>query len=577
MARFIDSQGNWVDTEAPQELESFYSSLVPSMDLKKFPTLDQPQVQAVVQEKANQQKRIDTFTESMAPLAQTTFGEDALKGLLSDSTADMEQRAGAAQALYPGTKVTVGKHGELSFTAKSVDMGFNYPNSGTAYQNPTQQVADKSVQQSDALKNFDDRFRAIQGMADPTDIMNAYAALQADANTYVTGKTAALEQRIGKALGYDQLQQQLATDRQLDQNYYNQYYGGQYLGPSQESLQNISAFSTVKSQRDQQVSEVMSRDPDIIALKSKMAILDNLIKQRVSETTPTTGAGLVPEEDVDKILMVQGVDPNKAKENERFLIKSQIAKNDAVTMAKLTIASSGPVQNLTAAAMSQGPQAQWALNAAKAQFDTPDLPSQLINEFRQFDSKYLPQIPKDQQSLYKLSQVDQAGSKAQVEARKMEIAQNKMQFIVSNQANARQAAFGQSVINWAVPQDQTIAPEVKATIEIVQRQRQQENSTAPITIDDLISRMDWDNDPSGAKRDAMIAYINSQAATVSDQKVFGPVPVFSDPQMTRGFVDGIIVSQRFRNLGIRGGSAGYYGGPAQDAMLTSQGYRSQIQ
>ena len=252
MAIFPDENGLWHNTQEEakkkQGLTSFYADLVGpnatlgfSTDSNKATKLDNNTVANLLVQKQSQQERIDKPTEIFKPLAASPSGEDALNDLLADQTQDKELRAAAAQATYPGIRASIGTKGEISFTAApGSDLGFNYPNA--ARKTTTQNNLPQAIKGSDVLKNIDTQISAIQNSGDYAEISTAYQSLMASVAEYKQSKIAGLENQIGASLGLDGIEAQMQADRQLDQQFYNQNYAGQYLGPTTESLQTINTY-----------------------------------------------------------------------------------------------------------------------------------------------------------------------------------------------------------------------------------------------------------------------------------------------------------------------------------------------
>lgn len=233
---FQDDDGLWHNTEEEEKKEqglaSFYADLVGpnatlgfSTDSNAATKIDNNTIANVMVQKQSQQNRIDKQTEIFKPLATSPSGEDALNDLLADQTQDKELRAAAAQATYPGVKATIGSKGEISFSAApGSDLGFNYPNA--ARKTSTQNNLPVAIQASELTKNIQSQIAAIQNSGDYAEITSTYQNLMTSVAEYKKSKVAGLQNSVGASLGIDGIESQLQADRQLDQEFYNQNYGG---------------------------------------------------------------------------------------------------------------------------------------------------------------------------------------------------------------------------------------------------------------------------------------------------------------------------------------------------------------
>lgn len=549
MAIFPDENGLWHNTEEEakkqQGLTSFYADLVGpnatlgfSTDSNKATKLDNNTVANLLVQKQSQQERIDKQTEIFKPLAASPSGEDALNDLLADQTKDKELRAAAAQATYPGIRASIGSKGEISFTAApGSDLGFNYPNA--ARKTTTQNNLPQAIKGSDVLKNIDTQISAIQNSGDYAEISTAYQSLMASVAEYKQSKLAGLEIQIGASLGLDGVEAQMQADRQLDQQFYNQNYAGQYLGPTTESLQTISTYQGLRAERDKQIEDILKNDPELMMVNARMEATQALINKRLGDTVQPV-SNLVPDTDVTQVAAVlYGADkvPTAA---ERLQINQTLATANPNTVEYKALEFSRmdtPTVTMTAV-IGTGSEAVWAKNALSTRIKNPEIVDQLKTELAQFDTKYKPNLSEEDQKAFILLPGLSAKEK---QAAELDIKVKKFQIIMEQQQANRTKAFEGSVGQWEAPQDPQIRDEVIAIRDAVIKEKAgKKGLQAVITLDDILSRMDWSNtDP--AKATAMVSYINSQAANISDTDLYGPPAGYGNPVMTRSMVDAAIV------------------------------------
>jgi len=555
MAIFPDKDGLWHNTEEEakkeQGLTSFYADLVGpnatigfSTDSNKATKLDNNTVANLLIQKQSQQDRIDKQTEIFKPLAATSSGEDALNDLLADQTQDKELRAAAAQATYPGVRATIGTKGEISFSAApGADLGFNYP--GAARKTTTQNNLPQAIKGSDVLKNIDTQISAIQNSGDYAEISTAYQSLMASVAEYKQSKLAGLEIQIGASLGLDGVEAQMQADRQLDQQFYNQNYAGQYLGPTEESLQTINTYKGLRAERDKQIEDILKNDPELMMVNARMEATQALINKRLGDTVQPV-SNLVPDTDVTQVAAVLYGPDKVPTAAERLQINQTLATANPNTVEYKALEFSRmdtPTVAMTAV-IGSGPEATWAKNALSTRINNPGIVDQLKTELEQFDEKYKPNLSEEDQKAF----IVMPGlSPKEKQAAELDMKVKKFQIIMEQQQANRTKAFEGSVSQWEAPQDPQIRDEVIAIRDVLIKEKANKKGVESlITINDIMSRMDWSTaDP--AKTTAMVAYINSQASNISDTDLYGPPGGYGNPVMTRSMVDAAIVRAKMNN------------------------------
>jgi len=547
MAIFPDADGYWVNTSEDAKKEkgtSFYESLVPTMNPSENPysgwnrtqPLTSADIARIEAGQAEQKGRIDEYTNQFRASVDTNgaAGENALKALLSDGSQDKEVRAAASNALYPGMDTTIGRNGELSFTAKNTTLGFDYPNQ-VLKSNP--ELAAKTEPAKD---NFDAMFTAIENMTDANDIMNAYAQLKTASTEFLNSKRAGYENVIGRGLGYDQYDNKLATSKLLDQEYYDQYHNGVSQGATDETKALEDEMKMTRIERDRQVQNKLSADSELVFMNSRLEIMGALVQSRIGNTIDPGTTSLVSEKDVESVIIANGQNPAEVTDAVKLAVRKDLDNNDPNSVNILNIAGAPVSQLLTIAATANAKLKSQAMNLLGPKIQTPGIANQIIAEFKQFDSKYLPKLSDAEKEQYTLGVLDTGGSEAERTQAQVELDNRKMNFIINKYAIDRKESFTQNLGQWAPPQSELIGDDWAA----VQTVLKDTGIDRPPTLQDLIGNMNLSGPNATPKINALAEYIVSQAKNTTDTSIFGNLPVYSDFESTRSMINGIIQGRR---------------------------------
>lgn len=557
MAIYVDN-GVWKNTEEKEELESFYADLVgPNAQWgftttnNEAPKLTNENVNQLAEAKQIQQNRIDVQTDAFKSLASTASGEDVLNDLLADRTQPNELRAAAAQATYPGMKASIGNKGELSFSAApGSDLGFNYPDK--ARQTTTQSNLPVALQASSVLENVNKQILSLQNSGDYAEVSSTYQNLMASAGEFKAARQAQYENQFGAALGMDEIQKQMEADKVLDTQYYDKYYNGQYLGMSQQSEQTYNSFVKMRAERDKRVTDAMAKDPEIMMLDARVRSVEPLVNQRLGETA-VPASTLVAEEDINKTISVLYGPEKKATAAERLRINKDLAEANPnnITTQALQIANMDSQTLALTAVTGSGQGAAMASRALEGRLDNPAIIQQLKTEMNSFDSKYLAGMDDEQKAEYTIP-VTAMTPNAKALA-KTEIDAKKFQFVYEKIQQERNTSFELAPSEWQDPQDPLIRDEVMAIKQNLGTIKNEDGTPKRYTIDTMITNMNWEETPP-AKRDALVAYINSQADSVSDKALFGTPTMYANPVLARSVVDATIArvaANKFYNRGAQ--------------------------
>lgn len=296
----------------------------PNLGGLSTPTLEEAQQQA-----AKQRTDIDIFAKQFAPVAETESGRAALRTLMGDQNADKIQRAAAIEVMNPGVQAGIGGSGEMSFSAKpGSDAGYKSP--VFSQQTTAQQASGQVMQQQNSLSNFEQQFRDIQTMEDPAKIAEAYSAMTAAAATTMESRRKQLLSKVGAGMGLQALESQMAADKVADSAFYNQYYNGQNLGPTDESMRNISLYNSARARADAEVDRQLRSDPVISRMESQLKtmgmLVDSKLRKNFSGEANEKAAmtALVGEDSIKAVALARGLDYGKMTTIDKELISSQL-------------------------------------------------------------------------------------------------------------------------------------------------------------------------------------------------------------------------------------------------------------
>lgn len=494
----------------------------------------------VLLQQTTERATITAFKEQFTPVAGSQAGVQALEALMADRGADKIQRAAAFETINPGVEASIGANGEISLTAApGSDLGFKYPVFAQQTTGARTEGANGRVQ--DKLGNFEENFRSLQSMTDPAEIANAYSAMQASVTTLVQDKRQQLLGKLGAAEGLQQLEQQMQADKVADQAFYNQYYGGQWLGPTDESLAVIAQYNRVKGQVDGEVDKQLKSDPELARISSQMNSIGMLVDAKFRQgfsgelAEKATAMELVGADAIDAVLTARGIDPMAAKDTDRQIVAAQLFSGQAnATRQSMEIGMAPSEQVAAMVATSQGDTAQQALRVLNSRTGSPETSQAILKAYREFDKNVLPTLPKEQADALKVPATATAKEKAQLQST---INVMKMGMVIENLKTFREQGFANNAQSWDAPQNpllsevKTIRDELAAT-------------NKPVSIDAIVQRMDWNADGQQPKIDALAEYIQSQANSLQDNKFFGAPMLYSNPDMAKRFVQTLAVKAR---------------------------------
>lgn len=500
-----------------------------------------PAIEQLLAARSAERSAIDSYANEFRPVAGTEYGVQALEGLMANRNADNTQRAAAFEVINPGVQAGIGTNGEITLTAKpGSDLGFKYP--VFSQQTTEQRALGAQSKGADVLGNFETQFRDIQNMTDPAEIANAYAAMQASSASLLESRRAALRGQIGGSKGLTQLEEQMQADKVADQAFYAQYYGGQDLGPTDESLVTIQQYTRLKGEVDAEVNERLQTDTALTTVDAQMKSLGMLVNSKLQKAFSGEGEetaaalSLVGPESIDAVFIARGIDPAAATATDRQVVASQLfsGQNNA-TRQSMELGMAPADQVAALAATGQGDLKQQAQRVLNQRTGNPEISKLLLDSYAAFDQVILPTLPKDVSDSLKAPAVATAKEKLAFEERARVI---KMGMVIEKLKAEREKKFVGHAQSWDLPQ----SPEL-AEVEVIRKDLLAKDPNATVSMDSIIQRMDW-NKPNPAKIEALSNYINSQAQRLPDNNFYGLPMLYANPEMSKRYVQALAVKAR---------------------------------
>lgn len=496
-------------------------------------------LQQMTEDQRRQQQQIDTLTAQMKPLAETSNGQFVLQDKMADQSAPKEERAAAAQALAPGFVASVGKHGELSFSAAPMqDVGAP---AGQSFEQGKMQTKVDAGKVSTFMKNFDTVYTEITNEKDPLIISQKAGNLSSELANVITSKEAVVRDRLSQSLGINTLESQIQSSIEDDRRLYAAN-GMSYSGPTDETWQLINQRDQMTARMDMMVQDELGKDPEIANIKTRMGALDTLIKQKQSiagnimaDATNTVGASIAPER-IAAARVALGV-PDSPEANQ------EIAKGlmgNSPQYVKAEQLASAPPETLFTYAVNGGVEGQMADKVLATKFKNPADVAYIKDQVKNFD---VSKLPEEERKSFELSAVDktlspeaQAKAAQLIEARKVSYVLNSLK-----QRRAESIELGANNLGqaggWTMPTDPIIA-EIPQVINDIKTA----DPKAVITTDLLISRMNWSKETRAAKIKAMSNYLYAQSQNDPNVGVLGRVPGYGSQQEVEQRVQAKVVA-----------------------------------
>lgn len=229
--------------------------------------------------------RISTYQAEFQPLAEMASTQDTLiSSVAANPTADPEARAGAFQALYPGMKVGIDDKGNLSFSAKNSDLGFQYPDRNKMRQDQlSRDNPETPFDMREKLNGLNNMLSSIAEADSPETLTNMLAdaaALVSEASTY---KSNIYRAELSNLHGVEFLEQELVQGRLLDEQERIQRAGwGEFVsGDSPETSKTVNSLAAARSALNNDVNTKLSEDVDLARLATIYKQLETVAQQKL--------------------------------------------------------------------------------------------------------------------------------------------------------------------------------------------------------------------------------------------------------------------------------------------------------
>lgn len=508
------------------------------------------QVTGIDAQKEKERKEIDTLTASMRPIAETSEGTFALQDLLANQEAPKAQRAAAAQALNPAFKASIGAHGELSFSAApGASLGYTLPDP-VKQENATLFGKAATGAQTDIISQFDTTFRSLQSAKDIVEVENTYAQLNAGAANFIAAKEMEIRNRVRTSLGVPQLESQIASDKQLDIEFYQREFGTGYQGPTDESLNNLQLLRVNEAKVDAMVAKELSANPEVVALKTRMQGVESLVGQKraisgneMADTVTSKGSTIIPER-TDAAMLAMGLDKNNIQ--ARATVNAQLETGNGPANKAETIGAMSTIQ-LVGMAASDTPDARLANNVLTSKFPNKADVDYITTQVKNFDTIYGANLTEDERALFAPAVTTKlAGAETQkaealaIQARKVQYVLDKFQVQRTNEFATRLGAVGEPG-GWDAPTDPLLQE-----LPMVVKDIKTATPDAKIDVAMLASRMDWSQNRA-AKQKALANYAYSQALKEVNNNALGLPTGYHSPEAIMGPIQAQVVSVTDRN------------------------------
>lgn len=299
-------------------------------------------------EQAASSDRIATYQKEFDPVvASGADGQNLLiNKVLANPAADIEARAAAAQALYPGMEARVGVNGELSFSASNSTLGFNYPNKTAA------QVIDPQTKRATGSEDNDynsvvaSMNGLIQDMSqasDPTVAATLMSQAMALATGFKDSKQRYYKDLFERQYNVQGLEAALKQNKLLDeQNHQTEPWTRQY-GDSPATKTVEADLTIAKTRYSEDLQSAIAGD-------TELSFLLTLTQQAQAIGTAITGEiiatpSLIPQ-DAQAVLNATYNDDGSPLTNEQLReLNKKLSSNDPVTGALVNLATA-PIQQI---------------------------------------------------------------------------------------------------------------------------------------------------------------------------------------------------------------------------------------
>lgn len=332
--------------------------------------------------------RISTFQQEFQPLAEMASTQDALiTEVAANPLADPEARAGAFQALYPGMKVDLDARGNLSFTAKNTDLGFQYPDrkkfreAQLKRENPDTPL--DVVEETTSLSRILTDLQAADSPEMVTSLMEDAAAILSKVSTY---KSNIYQSEVSHEFGVDSLQQQLAQARLWDEQerIREAGFGNMIAGDSPETKGIINSLAVARAGQQERVNSLLSEDVDLARMSTVYETIKSVAQHQLREAL--TVPELLPQDLVAAFNDIWNDDGSALTVKQQSELAKKLAANDQ-DMMLMAAAARGEAATALMASQVISPVHKSALERMfDSQYGETGVFDRMTNDIANFDA-----------------------------------------------------------------------------------------------------------------------------------------------------------------------------------------------
>lgn len=344
-------------------------------------------LQAAIVQRQLSNNRIATYTSEFQPLAEMANTQGTLiENVAANPAADVEARAGAFQALYPGMQVEVDNNGNLSFSAKSSDLGFSYPDKEKLKQENLRQrnpgAATDYGAKLDSLQNAIGQMQQITSPEQASVILSDAAAMISEATL---DKRAMYRTELTATSPIARLENDLEKARILDASEAIRLrsMGYEVGGDSPPTLEIQRQLEVAKAVMDKDVEERMAADPDLNMLVERLNVLKVTGQHYLSQAL--TDSSLVNPSVMATLTDSVNEDGSVATPQQTMELRAKVNAKDPIA---LTIADL-PNMTITEAVLTgqklTGNDKKWAARVFDKMAGEPGMYEKLSKDIANFD------------------------------------------------------------------------------------------------------------------------------------------------------------------------------------------------
>lgn len=504
-----------------------------------------------------------TLKNQMAGLANTKTGIDILKQIVNNTTVDIVERTAAAETLNPGTLINFNEDGTIAVNAPSSTTSFD---PALPYTAPAGDLEAGKVQTQfntskraatvqDLLVGINNRFTQISAETNPAVISESMATLNQSIADFQYARQEELKLQSRSLFGLDALEQQMATDKQLDMQAAQEMYGVDYTGMSSESQYTYSEYQMAVGRANEWLERQNKTDPTLAAVAKKAADLDSFASGRfkaLGESNQMADiAALISTSTLDSTFNALGIDPVSATPEQRRQVSLEIQSgNQFYNKAQIIGLNTSQVPVYLSAG---GPEAEMAKNVLLAEAGgNSALVNEMVAAYTDFE-KFAGEnniastelegrglaVPTD------LAKSAMQGNNARSREEQAQSVQFARWKFIKDTFNARATQQIHAMSEFDLPQSDHLV-DMDGVVKGLLSVREQYPDMGPVTLGQTIKAMSWPTDTLEAekKEEALIDYIYHEAKKRGNTAI-GMPSEFGNRELIKTFVQRNRIDGRF--------------------------------